>query len=168
MKIIAHPAPKPLSKNAPILGLVAAGILFVVFGLQLIGFSKVLSSLSTQFDGHDGWAIAVAVIAVVTELAALPFLLRRKLSYLAGILSGVAAVIAPWVWVLVMVWSIGGPDVNVAQFGIIGCIKIDWWLLALNVVWLAFNFYTVQQLNIEKIWYDATGLKPRAKMTKKK
>jgi len=167
MKIIAHPAPKPLSKIAPTLGLVAAVTLAVMVVLQLIGLGKMLSSLSAQFGGHDGWSIAVTVIALITELAALPFLLRLKLSYLASLCSGVAAVLAPWVWVLVVVWSIGGTDVAAAQFGVAGGFNIGWWLLAVNVVWMAFNFYTVRELNIEKIWYTATGLKPRSELKKK-
>lgn len=167
MKIVAHPAPKPLTKQAPVLGLVAAGLLVVVLLLQLIGLSKVLSGLGTQFDGHDGWAIAVAVIALLSELAALPFLLRLKLSYLASISSGVMAVIAPWVWVLVAVWSVGGDTTfAAAQFGIVSGLNIGWGLLAVNVLWLVFNFYSVQQLNIEKVWYSATGLKPRSEIKK--
>jgi hypothetical protein len=167
-KIVAHPAPKPLSKSAPKLGLVAAIILAIMLILQLAGLSKVLSGFNLQFGGHDGWAIAVTVIALLTELAAIPFLLRLKLSYLASVFSGVAVVLAPWVWVLVIVWSIGEPNVVATEFGVITCVNIGWWLLAANVLWLVFNFYTVRQLNIEKVWYEATGLKPRSELKKKK
>ncbi|MDR1970048.1 MAG: hypothetical protein LBQ11_01745 [Candidatus Nomurabacteria bacterium] len=166
MKIIAHPAPKPLSESAPTLGFMAAGILAIMLVLQLVGLGKVLSGLSAQFDGNDGWSITVVVIALVTELAALPFLLRKKLSYLAGMLSGMAAVIAPLVWLLVVIWSVGLADIAAVQFGIAGCFNIGWWLLILNVAWLFFNFYTVRQLNIDKVWYGATGLKARAEMKK--
>jgi hypothetical protein len=167
-KIMAHSAPKPISKNAPTLGLVVAGVLVVMLGLQLIGLDKVLSGLDAQFNGHDGWAIAVTVITLLTELAALPFLLRMKLSYLASILSGVAAVLAPWFWILVAVWSIGMSDVAAAQFGAIATLDISWWIIAVDVVWLLFNLYVVKQLNLEKIWYQATGLKPRSELKKHK
>jgi len=168
MKIIAHPAPKPLSKSAPKLGLLAAGLLAVLLILQMIGLNKVLPGLSEQFDGNDGLAIAVTATALIVEFAALPFLLRRKLSHLAGLLSGVAAVIAPLIWLLVVIWSIGEPDTTAAalQFGIAGCFDISWWLLVLNLLWVVFSLYIVRQLNIDKIWYDATGLKPRSQLKK--
>ncbi|MCL2280544.1 hypothetical protein FWC31_01510 [Candidatus Saccharibacteria bacterium] len=166
MRIIARPAPKPLSKSAPILGLLAASLLAVMVVLQLIGLNKILISLSAQFDGHDDWAIAATIIVLLTELAALPFLLRLKLSYLANILGGMAAVMAPWIWVLVVIWSVGETDIVASQFGILGCFNVGWWLLALNVLWSGFNFYVVRQLNIEKIWYDAMGLKPRSEIKK--
>ena len=167
-KISAHSAPKPITKNAPIFGLIAAGILVIILGLQLIGIGKILSGLGAQFDNSDGWAIAVTAIVLLTELAALPFLLRMKLSYGASVFSGVAAVFAPWLWVLVAIWSVGIPDVVATQFGVITAINISWWLIAGNIVWLLFNLYTVRQLNIEKVWYKATGLKPRSELKKKR
>ncbi|MCL2451532.1 hypothetical protein FWD20_01475 [Candidatus Saccharibacteria bacterium] len=167
-KIIAHPAPKPLSKSAPILGRVAATIIAVMLVLQIIGLGKILPELSTQFNGRDGWAIAVTVSALLVGIIAIPFLLRRKLSHLANLFSGVAAVLAPWIWTLVVVWSVGLPDIKAVQFGIVGCFNVGWWLLVVNVLWLIFNFYTVRQLNLEKIWYEATGLKPRSQLKKGK
>jgi hypothetical protein len=167
-KVIAHPAPKPLSKNAPVLGVIAAIILAAMLLLQLFGTNKIIAELSTQFDGHDGWAVAVTIIALLTEIVAIPFLLRMKLSHLARVFSGVAAVLAPWIWVLVIIWSIGLPNIAAVQFGIAGCFNIGWWLLAVNILWLIFNFYTVRQLNIESVWYKATGLKPRSELKKDK
>jgi len=166
MKIIARPAPKPLTKSAPIFGLVAVGLLVVMLVLQFAGLDKILSGLNTQFNSQESWAITVTVIVLLAELAAIPFLLRLKLSYLASITSSTAAVMAPWIWVLVLVWSIGEPNVTAVQFGILGRFNIGWWLLGVNVLWSVFNFYTVRQLNIEKVWYDATGLKPRSELKK--
>jgi hypothetical protein len=167
-KVIAHNAPKPLAKNAPTLGKVAAAIIAVMVVLQLIGLNKMMNGLGTQFDGNDGLAISVTIVALIAEIMALPFLLRRKLSLAAAVTSGVLAIIAPWIWVLVIVWSIGLPDVAAVQFGIIGDFSIGWWLLAVDFLWLTFNFYTVRQLNIEKVWYEATGLKPRSQLKKAK
>jgi hypothetical protein len=167
-KIIAHPAPKPLTKTAPTLGKIAAIIIAIMLALQLVGVGKIMPELSTQFDGHDAVAITVTIIVLLTEMAAIPFLLRMKLSYLAAVFSGVAAVFAPWIWILVIVWSVGLPNIAAVQFGIAGCFNVGWWLLAINVLWLIFNFYTVKQLNIEKVWYEATGLKPRSQLKKGK
>ena len=167
-KIIAHSAPKPLSKSAPVFGKIAALVMVIMVVLQLIGISKVATGLNTQFDGHEGWAVAVTIIALLTEVMAIPFLLRLKLSYLASITSSMAAVVAPWIWVLVLIWSIGEPNVAAVQFGVLGCFNIGWWLLGVNILWSVFNFYTVRQLNIEKIWYEATGLKPRSELKKYK
>jgi hypothetical protein len=167
-KVIAHPAPKPLNKNAPTLGKIATAVIAIVLVLQLIGVNKIMPELSTQFGGHDGWAVAVTIIALLTEVMAIPFLLRMKLSYLASVSSGIAAILAPWIWVLVVIWSVGLPDIVAVQFGIAGCFNVGWWLLVVNILWLIFNFYTVRQLNIEKIWYEATGLKPRSQLKKSK
>ena len=166
-KIIAHSAPKPLSKSAPIFGKIAALIILIMLVLQLIGISKIITGFGVQFDGHESWVAAVTIIALLTEVMAIPFLLRLKLSYLASITSSMAAVVAPWTWVLVLVWSIGEPDIAAVQFGVLGCFNIGWWLLGVNVLWSVFNFYIVRQLNIEKIWYEATGLKPRSELKKR-
>ena len=175
-KIVAHPAPKPLSGIAPKLGLVAVVILAAVVILQLIGISGMLSNLQAHFYDSSRWAIAVVIVALIIELAAIPFLLRGKLSYLASICSGVAAVLAPWVWVLVTIWMICGGDITEtstvsSQFGILSVSIVGWcgWLLlGFNMVWLIFNFYTVKELNIEEVWYKGTGLKPRSELKKTK
>jgi hypothetical protein len=177
-KVIAHPAPKPLTKGAPTLGRVAAVVLVIMLVLQLIGIGNMMTGLSAQFYDSDSWAIAVIIVALLIEIAAIPFLLRAKLSRLAAVLSGVAAILAPTIWMLVVLWSlIGswaevhfGTEISVtaaaSQFGIAACFNVAWWLLLANIAWLAFNFYTVKQLNIEKVWYEATGLKPRTEWKK--
>ena len=143
-----------LAENSPILGRIAAVILALLSILQLLAISDVIGSLAEQFNDNNGLAVFVIVIALFSQILAIPFLLRLKISDLAKMLGGILTVIAPWVWTMVLIWSVGS-DGSAAQFGIISAIKNEWWLLALNIFWLAFSLFVVRQLGLNEVWKNS-------------
>lgn len=165
-KVIATSPPKPLSKNAILLGRISAVLMIFLVLVQLAGIVKMTESLSSQFYDQNGWAIAVAGLVLLTEIFSIPFLLRFKLSDLARLFSGVCSIVAPWIWVVITVWSIG-EDVPASQFGILAGFNIDWWLLAFNFLWLSFNFYVIWKLGLEKTWRKIIDTALDLKKTKK-
>lgn len=165
-KVIATTPPKPLSKNAPLLGKVAAAVMALFAIIQLVGVNYMIDSLYQQLSGSAGWVAVVAVIVLLSEIMSIPFLMRYKTSELARLIGGFFAVLGPWVWLLVVIWSVG-TEASAAQFGIVSGINVGWWLLALNGVWLVFNFYTVKQLGIEKTWRTLSDEVRKLKKAKK-
>ena len=150
-KVVATKPPKPLSKSAPLLGKVAAVVMALFAIMQLAGVNYMIDSLYQQLSGSAVWVAAVVGVVLLSEIMSIPFLMRYKTSELARLASGFFAVLGPWVWLLVVIWSVG-TEASAAQFGIFHGITVGWWLLALNGLWLVFNFYTVKQLGIEKTW----------------
>lgn len=165
-KVVATKPPKPLSKRAARIGRIAAGILAFFAIVQIIGIVQVVDGLGAQFLGNEGWAIFVIVLVLLSEILAIPFLLRAKMSDLARLKSGFFAVLAPWMWVMILIWSVG-EGFSAVQFGVFGSFKAEWWLLILNVAWLVFNFYAVRQLNLEKTWRDIINSVKKSKVSQK-
>ena len=151
LKVAVTDPPKPLSNEAIILGKIAAVVSAAFAIIQLLDLSKAINNLSYQFSGSDSWATAVVVLVLLAEILALPFLLRYRMSNLARVCSGILAVVGPWIWTLITIWSLGLENATAAQFGPLS-IASSWLVLAVNVAWMAFILYVVKKLGIEKTW----------------
>lgn len=162
-KIVAEKAPKPYSKYAAKLGIVAAALMAAMALLQLVRFDKFLPELDMQLPGGYGLAIAVGASVVAASIFSIPFLLRMKLSLAARICGGVLALVPPWIWLLITIWSMGNGYVAV-QFSTYFPMNTDWWTLIFNAVWLMFNFYVVWQLGLDQSFAKLQrNLKKRSK-----
>ncbi len=166
-KIIATKPPKPLSDKAVLLGKIAAAVMAFFAILQIIGIVKTTESLSLQFYNDNCWSLFVAGAALFAEILSIPFLLRFKMSELARLCSGTLAVVAPWIWVMVVVWSLGVSDAPASQFGILANFNISLWIMAFNIIWLGFNFYVIWKLGLEKTWRKIIDHSLELKKTKK-
>ena len=152
-KVIAYSAPKPLKSYASILGRILAVVLVIITMLQLIGAVVTISNLSSQLDGNNGLAIMVFTLALACQIFAIPFLLRLKISDLARLISGILTVMAPWLWAMVSIWSVG-TETFAAQFGVVSSVSSTWWLLIANFIWLAASLFVVKQLGLEITWNE--------------
>ena len=165
-KIVATKPPKVLSSNAVVLGKVAAVIMALFATIQLIGIMKVVDGLSQQLSGNMGWVAAIAIIILIAEILSIPFLLRAKLSEGARFVGGILAVLAPWIWLLISIWSIS-LEASAPQLGVFATANVGHWLIIVNVIWLAFNFYVVRQLGLEKTWRVLRGSPDKLKKSAK-
>lgn len=95
-------APVPLTASIRKLSLVYAGILVVFAVTQLFLFEDLRIHFQTLWEGYYGLALAVTMIIVTTEVAALPFLLGMQLGKGLRWVSIVAGWAVPLLWLLVV------------------------------------------------------------------
>jgi hypothetical protein len=98
-KVVALPAPKPSSVIARNVAWAYAAVLVVMAVAQLFEFEKFLPAMDNYWlPGNHGTATLLGVIAVFTEIFALPFLLRMTLSSLMRSFSALCGLVAPLIW----------------------------------------------------------------------
>ncbi len=165
-RVVATKPPQTLPKNAVLLGKIAAGVMALFTVIQLVGIDKMIDGLNQQLPDGGGLVTTVAVVVLLSGIMSLPFLLRYKISELARFMSGILAVLVPWIWLLIAIWSVG-TGAAAAQFGVITGINVEWWVVVLNAVWLILNFYTVRQLGLEKTWRTLRSSARQLKKTAK-
>jgi hypothetical protein len=91
--------PKPRTRLAAKVGLVYAVILIVMVVGQLYAFEKFIPLISDYWlPGGQGMATLLAGVVVTTEVFALPFLLRMRLSPLMRWFSLVCGVLVAVIW----------------------------------------------------------------------
>lgn len=142
--------PKLVKPYAPVLGYVAAGILTAFAVVHLFRIDTLVDIINNVIPGGEtaaGWFVVVVVLA---EVFVLPFLLRIKLSPAAHIASGFMTILAPLMWTLLAIWSYGS-EFSIGQFGQFIEIPSAWFVIALNFVWLGFNFYTLWALGYNNL-----------------
>lgn len=141
----AQDAPRPRNKNAVIVGWIAASIMALFAVIHLFRIDTFVPELDGVLPGGRelaGWA---AVLIVIAEVFAIPFLLRMKLSSLARIVSAIFSVMVPLTWLLVAVWGLG-QTYSTAQLGEFVSLPSTWLLVVLNLLWLALGLYAVYLL----------------------
>lgn len=132
MSILAKPtaAPNPRSKDASLIAMLYAIILGVMAVTQLFTFEHFLELLST-FTLPLGGEITylIGALIVVTEIFALPFLLRMPLSKTFRWVSMVCGWLAPLIWIKLTLWLvIAEPLVdNVGLLGTTVGLLPGWW-----------------------------------------
>lgn len=145
---IATTAPKPKTKNSQIIALFLAGLLVVMAVGQLFSFEKFIPLIETYLlPGGYGMAVLVASLLVISEVFALPFLLRMKMSLLMRYVSMACGWIVAAVWLKLTLWANVIPtDVqNVGFFGPKVELFVGWWAtlfaaaLIVLVVWAAWG-----------------------------
>lgn len=126
MKIFAETTapPKPKSKNIVPVSFIAVGLLVLMAVGQLFEFENFIPLIqSFGFGGGKGMATLIAGLIVVSEVLALPFLLRMHLSPLFRIFSMVMGWLAAGLWIWIALY-LNVTTNAVSNVGFIGT-KID-------------------------------------------
>jgi hypothetical protein len=122
--------PRPRSKEVVQAGLLFAGILVIFAVGQLFSFEKFVPLMESYgLPGGHPMATAIACILVVSEVFALPFLLRMTTSPLMRWTGMVCAWIAVVVWSGLVVWQNATLDM-MTNTGILGAsitLPVGWW-----------------------------------------
>lgn len=127
---IAVPAPTPKTNNVPKVALFLAAIMLVMAVAQLFHFEDFVP-LVEDFGLPGGVMIAqlFATGVVVLEVAALPFLLRMRLSKAMRFVSMVSGWLVLMLWMLVQIYlNSVYPDVqNNGLVGSVVEVGVGWW-----------------------------------------
>jgi len=108
MTQLAHAtkAPAPRSDSAKTVAWVYAGILVVMALLQLFAFEDFLPLMASyDLPGGYGTTGLVGCLIVLSEVFAVPFLLRMALSPLMRWVSLACSVLAPLLWAKLAIWG---------------------------------------------------------------
>lgn len=134
-------------------GRAAAVVLVLMALVHLFRIDTLIPILDAALPGGTGWATFASILIVLSEVFAVPFALRMKLSLLAQVKSGALVVLAPLLWLLVTIWSFGA-EVSTGQLGQFVSLRSDMNLIVVNFLWLSFNYYTLWLLG-----YNSLSLK---------
>ncbi|MDN5275667.1 MAG: rane protein of unknown function [Candidatus Saccharibacteria bacterium] len=132
----AQPAPGPVSRNVQWLALGYAGLLTILALTQLYSFEDDILLFGNALP--DGFAF-VAPLIVVSEVFALPYLLRLQLSPAMRVLSmglGWVAALSWIVWPLIFMGT-AHPEHNSGLLGV-GLIDVPlWWTIIAGAAMLS-------------------------------
>jgi hypothetical protein len=153
----AIPAPKPKTKDVIKMTRIYAVVLIIFALCQIITFEKFLTLFqSFGLPGGTPFSHFLATFIIITELFALPFLLRVRLSPLAryiSMLSGLLVAVL-WLYVSLFVLSSVNAVTNIGFLGTVASLLPGWWSVLISV---AFGL-----LAIWSVW----GMWPSAKHKK--
>ena len=135
------------------LGRVSA-LLFVVMALvHLFRIDTFIPLLDAFLPGGGTLASVVALTIILSEIFAIPFALRMKLSPLGHYVSGTLVALAPFWWVSIDIWALGISE-NTAQLGEFYAVPGHVVVLMLNLAWLAFAYWTLYALGYGQLKPD--------------
>lgn len=137
--------PKPVKPYAVLLGRIAALLLVVTALVHLYRIDTFIPILNDALPGGSLAASFVALLIVLSEIFAVPFALRMRLSPLAQLVSGALLVVAPLWWVLIAFWTLGISAMT-GQFGEFLSAPSSVWLVLLNAIWVVFSYRTLTAL----------------------
>lgn len=116
----AEAAAEPKSEIVKRVAWVYAGILVVMAVAQLFGFEKFMPIIADYWlPGGAGTVAFVAGVVVASEVFALPYLLRMRLSPLMRWFGLVCSFVVPLVWIGLSVGALAGESA-IANGGILG------------------------------------------------
>lgn len=139
---------KARTRLADYLSYLLAIILVLLSLASLSRIDQLQPAIDTVLPGGQvatGW---VTIIILLSQLFAVPYLLRLKLSLLAHAVGGVLSVLAPLIWCLLAIWGIG----QSTSFGLLAGyfnLTATWWLVTLLVLWLAASYVNLYYRNYE-------------------
>ena len=138
MKIFTEPhqAKKPKTGESQKIAYAYAIILVVLVLCQLFTFDKFLTLLqSFGLAGGAAFARFIASILVVSEVFALPFLLRLDLSHLMRVVSMVMGWLVPLVWLGLSLWLVFTINAisNIGFLGTVVSLTPGWWAVFISV-----------------------------------
>lgn len=142
--------PKLVKPYGAWVGRVAAAILVVMALVHLFRIDTLIPILDGALPGGTGWATFIAVLIVLSEVFAVPFALRMKLSLLAHFKSGMLMVLAPLLWLLIAIWTFG-TGASTGLFGEFVNTPSTPALLVLNLGWLSLNYYALWVLGYNNL-----------------
>ena len=129
------------------LGRIAAALLVVMALIHLFRIDTLIPLLNEVLPGG---ATFVALLVVLTEIFAVPFALRMKLSLLAQFVSATFIILAPFLWLLIGIWAYG-LDISTGLLGqFVKTPSVDV-TIALTLAWLGFNYYALWALGYNKL-----------------
>lgn len=133
----AEHAIEPRTQTIKIVAWVFAALLVIMAIGQLFSFEKFIPLISEYYlPGGEGMATLVASLIVITEIFALPFLLRMPLSPLMRWFSLFCGFAASFIWLLLGFVALTG-DVTTSNSGLLGvkvAIPTGWPQLIWSVV----------------------------------
>ncbi len=142
--------PKLVKPYGVQLGWIAAAISISFAVLHMFRIDTLLPIIDRALPGGSTTAIIFVIAVILAEIFALPFLMRMKLSPLAHFKSGFLAVLAPLLWLLVSVWSLG-MEYSTGQFGQFASTPSTWPLVLANFAWLTFVFFALWTLGYNNL-----------------
>lgn len=158
--------PKPVMRSAIWLGRIAALLLVIMALVHLFRIDTFIPLLDDVLPGGSVAASFAALTIILSEMFAVPFALRIKLSPVGHILSGFLMVFAPLCWSMIALWSLGFTD-NIAQLGEFMIVPASLLVLALNLSWLIYSLFTLHALGYASLKVPSTAVllakQPRTK-----
>lgn len=132
------------------LGRGAAAILVILALVQLFRIDTFLPILDGFLPAGGGFATFVGLTIILSEIFAIPFALRMKLSPLAHLMSGALLVLASLWWLLVDIWTFGLVD-NTGQLGEFVAVPGNLATLLVNLIWVALSYYALYTLGYNQL-----------------
>jgi hypothetical protein len=132
----ATAAPKPKTKDVIKMTRVYAAVLIVFAFCQIITFEKFLTLFqSFGLPGGVPFSHFLATFIIITELFALPFLLRARLSPLARYVSMASGLLVAimWLYVSLFVLSSVNAVTNIGFLGTVVSLLPGWWSVLISV-----------------------------------
>ncbi len=156
--------PKLVKPYGPLLGYIATVALVSMAVIHLFRLDTLVPIIDKVLPNGSGTAGTFVMVVVLSEIFAIPFMFRLKLSPLAHLSSGFLAILAPLMWTLLTIWTYGLGN-STGQFGESMPSPSTWWLIVLNLVWLTFNFVALwalgyNNLNIREFLKRTPAKKP--------
>lgn len=151
--------PKPRNDTARSVALFYAALLVVMVVGQLFSFEKFIPLIeSFGLPGGHGTATAVAGMIVVSEVFALPFLLRMWVSPLLRVVSMVLGWAVPFMWIVLTVWMNTAATMtqNVGIFGTKVVLPVGWWAVCYAVAlailsgWASWGMWPISERSRDK------------------
>lgn len=144
-----HP-PKPVLPYGHYLGRAAALILVAMTVAHLFRIDTFIPIIDTIIPGAGVAAVSMSLVIILSEVFAIPFALRMKLSPLAHIMSGALVAFAPLWWLLLTVWAYGS-GTNTGQLGEFVFVPANGWIIALNAIWVVLAYFTLYALGYNRL-----------------
>ncbi len=145
-------APAMKTANVGKISLLLAGPLLIMALAQLFNFEKFPSILEHMGLTNEVQAKLVAALLVTTEVLALPFLLRLKLSNAMRIFSMVMGWLTVLLWVLLAIWqNVHAASTNNGILGATVALPVGIWTifffigLGVLTIWAAWGMWPIQK-----------------------
>jgi len=134
MSILATPtpAPEPRSKDVPRIAFLYALIILAMVVTQLFTFDTFLVLLASfGLPGGTQLSYVLGALIVITEVLALPFLLRMPLSKAFRWVSIVSSWVVSVIWIKIAAWVVitEQPVDNVGFLGTLVGLIPGWWAI---------------------------------------
>ncbi|HET7630385.1 MAG TPA: S26 family signal peptidase [Candidatus Saccharimonadales bacterium] len=139
---------KSKSQLTNYLSYVLAAMLICLSVANLSQIDQLVSTLDRSLPGGQTFAAWVVVVIVLSQLFAIPYLLRLRLSPLAHAVGGVLSVLAPLVWCLVAIWGLG-QETSVGLLSGYVDLPASWQLVGLLLLWLGASYANLYYRNFE-------------------
>lgn len=147
---VAIAPPKLVKPYGAWFGRAAAAALVAMALVHLFRIDTLIPILDLVLPGDSSWAALATVGIILSEVFAVPFALRMKLSPLAHVISGALVVFAPLWWLHISIWAYG-QGISTGHLGQFVETPSGGGLMALSLLWLGFNYVTLWLLGFNNL-----------------